>query len=67
MPRPARERLSADADCSVRADARFATLAERFAEPVIIEHGGGHVIPDDPAITMRIAGFVAHHRRITTP
>jgi Serine hydrolase (FSH1) len=42
-------------------------LAERFAEPVIIEHEGGHVIPDDLAITTRIAGFVAQHRRVTTP
>jgi dienelactone hydrolase len=42
-------------------------LAERFAEPVIIEHAGGHVIPDDPAITTRIAGFVAQHRTVTTP
>ncbi len=42
-------------------------LAERFAEPVIIEHRGGHVIPDDLAITTRIARFVAQHRRVTTP
>jgi len=42
-------------------------LAERFADPVVIEHGGGHVIPDDPAITTRIAGFVAEHRKVTSP
>jgi pimeloyl-ACP methyl ester carboxylesterase len=42
-------------------------LAERFAEPVIIEHAGGHVIPDHLAITTRIAAFVAQHRRVTTP
>ena len=40
-------------------------LAERFANPVIIEHPGGHVIPDDPAITSRIAGFVTHTATIT--
>jgi pimeloyl-ACP methyl ester carboxylesterase len=34
-------------------------LANRFADPVIIEHGGGHVIPDEPSITARIAAFVA--------
>jgi pimeloyl-ACP methyl ester carboxylesterase len=33
-------------------------LAERFARPAIVEHNGGHVIPDDPAITTRIADFV---------
>jgi pimeloyl-ACP methyl ester carboxylesterase len=33
-------------------------LAERFAHPAILEHHGGHVIPDDPAITTRIADFV---------
>jgi hypothetical protein len=42
-------------------------LAERFAEPVILEHDGGHVIPDDPAITARIARFVAHHGKVTSP
>jgi pimeloyl-ACP methyl ester carboxylesterase len=34
-------------------------LAKRFANAVIIEHRGGHVIPEDPAITARIADFVA--------
>jgi dienelactone hydrolase len=41
-------------------------LAERFAEPVILEHDGGHVIPDDPAITTPIAAFVAHHGKVTS-
>jgi len=41
-------------------------LAERFAGPVIIEHSGGHVIPDDPAITTRIADFVATHTRVAS-
>jgi pimeloyl-ACP methyl ester carboxylesterase len=39
-------------------------LAERFAHPVLVEHDGGHVIPDDAAITTRIAEFVADHRRV---
>jgi pimeloyl-ACP methyl ester carboxylesterase len=39
-------------------------LAERFAHPVIIEHDGGHVIPDDAAISTRIAGFVASHTNV---
>jgi hypothetical protein len=34
-------------------------LAERFDEPVIVKHPGGHVIPPDPSITSRIATFVA--------
>jgi pimeloyl-ACP methyl ester carboxylesterase len=42
-------------------------LAERFTDPVIIEHPGGHVIPDDPAITARIADFVATHTKVTNP
>lgn len=42
-------------------------LADRFAEPVVIEHAGGHVIPDDPAITTRIVSFVAQHRKVTSP
>jgi fermentation-respiration switch protein FrsA (DUF1100 family) len=41
-------------------------LAERFEDPVIIEHGGGHVIPDDPGITSRIADFVKHHTTVTS-
>ena len=41
-------------------------LADRFADPVIIEHGGGHVIPDDPAITTRIVEFVAWHAAVTS-
>lgn len=34
-------------------------LAKRFANPLIIEHRGGHVIPGEPAITTRIADFIA--------
>jgi hypothetical protein len=33
-------------------------LAERFDHATIVEHAGGHVIPDDPAIITRIADFV---------
>ena len=34
-------------------------LADRFADPLVIEHPGGHVIPGDPAVTGPIAGFLA--------
>jgi Serine hydrolase (FSH1) len=34
-------------------------LAARFADPVVIEHGGGHVIPGDRAVTAQLAGFLA--------
>jgi pimeloyl-ACP methyl ester carboxylesterase len=43
------------------------SLADRFADPVIIEHPCGHVIPDDPAITTRIADFVASHGKVANP
>lgn len=36
-------------------------LAERFADPVVLEHRGGHVIPSGPALTARIAQFIADH------
>jgi pimeloyl-ACP methyl ester carboxylesterase len=52
----------ADGIVSIRASQ---LLAARFANPVIIEHGGGHVIPGDPAITTRIADFVANTTRTT--
>jgi predicted esterase len=52
----------ADGIVSIRASQ---LLAARFASPVIIEHGGGHIIPGDPAITMRIADFVANTTRTT--
>ena len=38
-------------------------LAERFADPVIVEHGGGHVIPTDPRALARIVEFVDQHGR----
>ena len=41
-------------------------LAERFAQPIIVEHRGGHVIPDDPAVTTRIVDFVTDRVHVTT-
>jgi predicted esterase len=38
-------------------------LASRFADPLILEHPGGHVIPGDPAVTGPIAGFLARFSR----
>ena len=35
-------------------------LADRFADPLIIEHSGGHIIP---AVTTPIAGFLAGFSR----
>jgi hypothetical protein len=40
-------------------------LADRFADPLIIEHPGGHVIPGEPAVTGPIAGFLAGFARDT--
>ena len=34
-------------------------LAERFADPLIIKHSGGHVIPAAAAVTASIAGFAS--------
>jgi fermentation-respiration switch protein FrsA (DUF1100 family) len=34
-------------------------LADRFADPLVIDHPGGHVIPGDSAVTAPIAGFLA--------
>jgi fermentation-respiration switch protein FrsA (DUF1100 family) len=41
-------------------------LAERFAHPVIVEHGGGHVIPAEAALTTRIADFMTNRAPVTT-
>ena len=38
-------------------------LADRFADPLIIEHPGGHVIPGGPAVATPIAGFLARFGR----
>jgi len=40
-------------------------LAERFVNPVVIKHDGGHVIPSDPRILVRIVEFVDRHARST--
>jgi hypothetical protein len=42
-------------------------LAERFSNPIVIEHRGGHVIPGDPAITTLVAEFVARHTQVLSP
>ena len=34
-------------------------LADRFADPLVIEHPGGHIIPGESAVTAPIAGFLA--------
>jgi hypothetical protein len=38
-------------------------LADRFADPLIIEHPGSHVIPGEPAVATPIAGFLARFGR----
>jgi Serine hydrolase (FSH1) len=44
-------------------------LAERFADPLVIEHPGGHVIPAGTAVTAPIADFLAgfSHSGSATP
>jgi predicted esterase len=39
-------------------------LAGRFADPLVLEHPGGHVIPGDPAVAGPIAGFLAGFSRL---
>ncbi|HEY4023701.1 MAG TPA: hypothetical protein VGM75_33810 [Pseudonocardiaceae bacterium] len=38
-------------------------LAERFTNPVIVKHAGGHVIPADPHVVGRVVEFVEWHSR----
>jgi predicted esterase len=38
-------------------------LAARFADPLIIEHAGGHVIPGDSSVTEPITSFLARFSR----
>jgi predicted esterase len=38
-------------------------LARQFADPLILEHPGGHLIPGDPAVTGPIARFLAGFSR----
>jgi hypothetical protein len=40
-------------------------LAERFADPVVIKHDGGHVIPSDPRVLGSIVEFVDRQGRST--
>jgi pimeloyl-ACP methyl ester carboxylesterase len=41
-------------------------LADRFADPLIIEHSSGHVIPADSTVTTPIADFLAGFSHATT-
>jgi fermentation-respiration switch protein FrsA (DUF1100 family) len=38
-------------------------LAARFADPIILKHPGGHVIPNDPSLTARIGRFMVERGR----
>jgi hypothetical protein len=38
-------------------------LADRFADPLVLEHPGGHVIPGNPAVAGPVAGFLARFSR----
>jgi hypothetical protein len=40
-------------------------LADRFTGPLILEHSGGHVIPDDRAVAEPIAGFLTRFASTT--
>ncbi|HEY2515477.1 MAG TPA: hypothetical protein VGI39_31635 [Polyangiaceae bacterium] len=33
-------------------------LASRFSAPLIVEHGGGHVVPGTPAVVARVRAFL---------
>ncbi len=33
-------------------------LADRFADPLVIEHPGGHVVPGDRAVVQAVAEFL---------
>lgn len=33
-------------------------LADRFEQPQVIEHAGGHVVPSDPAVAAQLDGFL---------
>ena len=41
-------------------------LAGRFADPLVIEHPGGHVIPGTAAVTAPVADFLARFSGSTT-
>jgi fermentation-respiration switch protein FrsA (DUF1100 family) len=42
-------------------------LADRFADPLVLEHSGGHVIPGDRAVTAPIAAFLTGVARLDRP
>jgi hypothetical protein len=35
-------------------------LADQFTDPLVLEHPGGHVVPDDPAVTRPIVDLLEH-------
>ena len=41
-------------------------LADRFANPLILRHPGGHVIPGDAELTARIDEFITKRGSVTT-
>jgi Serine hydrolase (FSH1) len=41
-------------------------LADRFANPLILRHPGGHVIPSDAALTARIEEFITQRGGVTS-
>ena len=47
------------------ADSRV--LAEQFTSPVILEHGGGHVIPGIPSIRAKVVEFLQGRPRVPRP
>jgi hypothetical protein len=38
-------------------------LADRFADPLIIEHAGGHIVPGHSSVTEPITSFLARFSR----
>jgi acetyl esterase/lipase len=38
-------------------------LAARFTTPVLVEHGGGHVVPGEPHVTDRVRAFLEERSR----
>ncbi|MFJ4656907.1 hypothetical protein ACIP5Y_37065 [Nocardia sp. NPDC088792] len=40
-------------------------LADRFVDPLVLEHAGGHIIPGDRAVTGAIANFLSGISRAT--
>ena len=42
-------------------------LAGRFTDPLVLEHGGGHVIPAERAVAEPIARFLARFASFRSP